>query len=130
MILPAIAQSDTAPPLLPLPVKIISIDDLINQTVTKYHLNYQHFYATLNCESDGFGDISIQSSVPDSTGPNGRENSWGLAQIWLDPKGHPEVTKQEAIDPAFAIDFAGRLFASGQQHQFHCYAKEAARDWK
>lgn len=111
-------------------MQIVSIDSLIAQTVAKYGLNYQHFYATLSCESDGFSDVAIQSSVPDPTGPNGHENSWGLAQIWLDPGGHPEVTKDEAIDPAFAIDFAGKLFSQGQERQFHCYAKEKANGWK
>ena len=103
--------------------EVISIDSLLHQTVTKYGLNYNHFYDTLSCESEGFKDVAIQSQVPDPTGPNGYEDSWGLAQIWLAPKGHPEVTKAEATDPAYAIDFAGRLFSIGQETQFHCYTK-------
>ena len=67
--------------------------------------------------------MAIQSQVPDPHGPGGHENSWGLAQIWLDPGGHPEITKAQATDPAFAIDFAGKLFATGQEKQFHCYTK-------
>lgn len=66
--------------------------------------------------------------MPDPDGVNGRENSWGLAQIDLDY--HSEVSKQLAIDPAFAIDFAGRYFSEGKESQFHCYNKEQKADWK
>lgn len=111
-----------------LPIQVISIDDLIHQTVTKYGLNYQHFYATLDCESEGFKDVAIQSQVPDRSSPNGLEQSYGISQVFL-PE-HPDITKEQAIDPVWAINYAGELFSEGKEHQLHCYKIEQARGWK
>lgn len=74
--------------------------------------------------------MALQSEVRDPSGPHGRENSWGLAQIWLDKRGHPEVSRAQAIDPEFAVDWAGKEFAAGKEHEFHCYDKEKAKGWK
>ena len=76
---------------------------------TKKRINYLYerateasvpFYdavETIYCESMWY---SIQSGVV----KNGvRENSWGLAQIHLD--SHSEITKEQALDAYFAIDF-------------------------
>lgn len=94
----------------------------------RYGLNYRHFYATLSCESDGFKDVAIQSRVPDAGSPNGYEQSYGLAQIYL--PAHPDVTKTQAENPAFALDYAGKMFSDGNQRQFHCYGKMVAHGWK
>lgn len=127
LFIPAIAFGGDAP-IAPLPIKVISIDGLISQSAQEYGLNRLHFYATLDCESDGFRDIGIQSLIPDSNGPNGHENSWGIAQIDLDY--HPDISKNEAIDPSFAIDYAAHMFANGQAEQFHCWQKEKDIDWQ
>lgn len=111
-----------------LPIKVISIDDLIHQTVIKYGLNYQHFYGTLSCESEGFKDVSIQSQVPDPSSPDGYEQSYGISQINL--PSHPDISYASATDPSFAINYAGELFASGQETQLHCYKILKARDWQ
>ena len=76
---------------------------------TKKRINYLYerateasvpFYdavETIFCESMWY---NIQSGVVQ----NGvRENSWGLAQIHLD--SHSEITKEQALDAYFAIDF-------------------------
>lgn len=76
-------------------------------------------YRTLECESAGFKDVALQSEVPDMKGPDGRENSWGLAQIDLD--FHPDISKTQAQDPVFAVDYMAKEFAAGQAAHWHCY---------
>jgi len=69
------------------------------------------------CESQW--DEDIQSRII----KNGkRENSWGLVQIFLDVN---DITKAQAIDPYFAIDFAIEETAKGnaEWRWKNCYKK-------
>jgi len=50
---------------------------------------------------------------------NGVPTSWGLSQIHL--PAHPEVSKEEATDPEFAIRFMGEAFKNGKQGMWSCY---------
>ncbi len=106
---------------------VVSIDQLITDAAKRHHLNREHLYRTLECESAGFTDVAIQSFVPDTTGPNGRENSWGVAQFHL-PSGLTTssgeiITKEIAIDPEKAIDAAAYQFSIGNASQWSCYNK-------
>lgn len=56
-------------------------------------------------------DPMVQSAFKDSTGPNGREDSWGLVQIHL--PDHPNITRAEAEDPLFAAEFLATELAKG-----------------
>lgn len=47
-----------------------------------------------------------------------RENSWGLVQIDLD---YNSVTKKQAQDPDFALDFLGRNLKEGKGNMWTCY---------
>lgn len=85
----------------------------------KYKISRRELYNTLDCESQHFIDVTIQSKWPDKTGPNGKEDSWGVSQIHL--PDHPEVTREMAQDPVFAIDYAAQMFAEGRANQFTCY---------
>lgn len=69
------------------------------------------FYETLQHESDGFQNT--QSNVVNLKGPNGREDSWGIAQIHL--PAHPEISKEQALDPKWSIDWAAFQFSEGHQ---------------
>lgn len=62
---------------------------------------------TIKCES-GFNK--------DAVGDNG--TSFGLVQIHL--PAHPYVTKEEATDPQFALDFIIDAFKNGQQKMWTC----------
>lgn len=79
----------------------------------------ERLYVTLKRESAGF--TAEQSFVPDPTGPNGRENSWGCAQIYL--PSHPTVTREMALDDYFAVSFAAKHFASGDMWMWTEYRK-------
>lgn len=58
--------------------------------------------ATLKCES-GFN--------PKAVGDKGK--SFGIAQIHL--PAHPTITKQQALDPMWAIDWTAQQFAKGEK---------------
>lgn len=94
----------------------MSIDALITEAAEKYGVDREHLYGTLEYESDGFRDITIQSQVPSATGPNGKEDSWGICQIHL--PDHPEITREEAQDPAFCIPWTAEQFAAGHAAQW------------
>lgn len=74
------------------------------------------FFETLRCES---GFRNRQSEIPDPRGPNGYEDSWGIAQIHL--PDHPNVTRAQALDPAWAAEWAAEQFAAGNAHLWTCY---------
>lgn len=97
--------------------QVVSIDALIHTTALKYHLNEQHLRAVIDCESD---------FVVDAVGDGGA--SIGLAQIHL--PSHPEISREQAEDPAFAIDFMGKMWANGEEEAWSCYRIEKARGWK
>lgn len=63
---------------------------------------------TMKCES-GFR--------PNAIGDNG--TSYGLSQIHL--PAHPHITKEQALDPKFAIDFMVDEFAQGNQWKWTCW---------
>mgnify|MGYP003403430693 FL=1 len=48
-----------------------------------------------------------------------REDSWGIAQINL--YWHPEVSKAQALDPEFAIDFMAKRFKAGKASEWTCW---------
>ena len=67
-------------------------------------------YSTLRYESGGWQNG--QSYVKDPTGPNGREDSWGVCQIHL--PSHPDVSKEQALDVEFCVDFTIQKFNEGK----------------
>lgn len=100
------------------PISTSTAKILIQKDAAKYGVSATKLYTTLQCESMGFTAFG-QSLIPKAGGPNGREDSWGLAQIHL--PDHPAITRQEAMDPAWAIDWAAQEFALGNAHWWTCY---------
>lgn len=90
--------------------EVVDIDQLIKDDAKKYHINYEHLYQTLKCESGNFTDVAIR-------GDNGLAR--GLAQIRSDY--HSEVTDAQADDPVFAIDFIAKAFANGHANEWTCF---------
>lgn len=93
------------------------IQDKVMQYADLYGVSRQELYKVVECES-GF-DPGIQSFHPSPTGPNGREDSWGLAQINL--PYHPDITREQAVNPDFALDYIASEFAKGHKGQWSCY---------
>lgn len=78
------------------------ISAYIQQEASDYGVDPNMALKVANAESGLQPDI--QSQYKDPTGPNGREDSWGIFQIHL--PAHKEVTHAEAIDPAFNIEWS------------------------
>lgn len=92
--------------------------ELIHEAAKSYGVDEQKLTKTLECESVNL-TYNGQSYHKVANGPNGREDSWGYAQIHL--PSNPNVTKEQALDPAFAVDFAARSFAEGHMRRWSCY---------
>lgn len=95
-------------------------DQKISYYAEKYEVSEDKFRRTVMCESAA--STTIQSLVPDEEGPNGQEDSWGIAQIHL--PDHPEISKEEALDPDFSLDYMAKVFAKGEavrKQMWGCY---------
>lgn len=95
---------------------------LISKYSDQYGVSRSVMHKVLLCES---GLQSIQSKIPNKNGPNGRENSWGIAQIHL--PSHPGITRKQAMDPDFAIKWTAKQFALGNQRMWSCYVSLSKR---
>lgn len=84
------------------------IELLVKEYATLYNLNYSHFRATLYCES---------RLNPRAVGDGG--NSYGIAQIHL--PSHRDVTRENALEPDWAIRWAAQQWAKGGQGMWTCY---------
>lgn len=101
-------------PLPPVPIFMQvaaspDIEEMVRDTQRDYGLS-DSFYNTLKCESN---------FDPAAVGDQG--TSFGVAQIHL--PAHKEITKEEALDPAFAINWAARMFAQGDATLWSCYTE-------
>jgi hypothetical protein len=94
----------------PLPPKTIS--ELIAQYATLYKVSPITMTKVIKCESEG------KSSAIGDGG-----HSYGLVQIHL--PSHPEVTKEQALDPEFATQFLAKGIHNKQLHQWTCGRKLA-----
>lgn len=84
----------------------------------------------INCESQW--DIKIQSrhrytasNVPRGYKVGDREQSFGLVQLHL--PAHPNITKEQALNPEFAIDFLAKNLAQGRASMWTCSKHVAMR---
>lgn len=93
-----------------------TIASYILATSTVNHINGKRLLATLNCES-GLDYLAV--------GDNG--HSFGVAQIFL--PAHKDITKEQALDWRWSIDWSVMQWKKGNQRIWTCYALTAvARD--
>jgi len=110
------------PPLLP-PVQEIApivatstVLAKIDAVSAKYGVSRDMVYKIVVCETAGTFDPTIQSQII----KNGiQEDSWGLAQIHL--PDHPDISKQQAIDPDFALDYLASKLSEHKGFLWSCY---------
>lgn len=99
------------------PIQVVSIDDLIQETADKYHLNESHLHAVIGCESqfnvsaEGDGHTSI-----------------GIAQLHY-PSAYWGISTSSAKDPAIAIDVMGKAWSDGEASKWSCYSILKNRNW-
>ena len=87
----------------------------VEEQANKYGVSVVEMWDTIKCENPDLIPELQSLIVQDGV----REDSWGLAQIHL--PSHPDVTKQEAQDPKFAINFMAKNFASGDKWMWTCW---------
>lgn len=101
-------------PVLVFQIPPLSLSQKIGLVAIKYNVSPEILTKVIQCES--FGSSTVQSYVV----TNGiREDSWGLAQIHL--SAHPEVTKAQALNVDFSLDFLASNLAKGQGNMWTCF---------
>lgn len=86
---------------------------LVKEFSTAYHVSGAEMYATIKYETAGTFDPCIQSKYMYK---GAREESYGLAQIHL--PAHPDITKEQACNPVFAVAFMAREFSLNRQWEW------------
>lgn len=85
-----------------------------------HHLNSNHAIATIECESGG-----------DSKAVGDGGLSHGLVQIY--EPAHPDITRAQAEDPEFAIEFMAKAWEEDHAAWWTCHrqleAKYGIGDW-
>jgi len=98
----AIAESANLHIENPSPIDSVEyIKDRIKTYSETYGVSEEVMNVVVACESQY--NHTTQSFVPDPTGPNSREDSWGLVQIHL--PSHPNITKDQAVEIEFSLNF-------------------------
>lgn len=85
----------------------ISTDVLIDRAAAKYGVSRERLTAVLSCES------GLSASA---VGDHG--TSFGIAQIHL--PAHPDISKSQALDAAWSIDWAAHQFSLGHASMWTC----------
>lgn len=109
------AQEPEAPRIIQIETRINWTPERIQQEIEEqaaaYGRSARYMAAVIDCES--MGSTTIQSghtygftNIKKGIYKGDREQSFGLAQIHL--PDHPGVTREQAEDPAFAINFMAK----------------------
>lgn len=85
-----------------------TVEGLIRHYAALYGAGPEEMLAVARCES---------GLRPDAIGDNG--TSFGIFQIHL--PAHPSITKDQAVDPAWASEWAAKEFAKGNQWMWTCW---------
>jgi len=84
--------------------------ELVAYYAKEYNVSEERMTQTIFCES---------SFNPNAIGDGGK--SFGLSQIHL--PSHPSVSKEEATNPQFAVEFMAQAFSKGQEKMWSCWRK-------
>ena len=74
----------------------------------KYKIDFNEFLAVAKCES------SLKANAVGDKG-----TSFGVFQIHL--PAHPTISKAQALDPWFNVEWSAKQFAKGNQKIWTCY---------
>lgn len=102
-----------------------TIEALITRYAGKYGVNPGVMHFTVSCETAGTFDPTIQSEArytadhPEwGVKAGDREQSYGLAQIHI--PSNRGVTRAQASDADYALDFMARHMAAGEYWRWSC----------
>lgn len=89
------------------------VADLVKVYAKQYGVSQDKMINTIKCESQY---RNVQSGIYQ----NGiREDSWGIVQIHL--PSNTGITKAQALDPYFAVEFMAKSFSQGYASRWTCY---------
>jgi hypothetical protein len=96
----------------------------------EYGVSSRVMLAVVECESKFVPDIQSRhrytpKNVPKGYAVGDREQSYGLVQIHL--PAHPTITKEQATDPKFAVEFLAKNLKQGRGGMWTCYKDLAMR---
>lgn len=97
-----------APYVEPIVSKPLTIDEKIDVAAAKYNVSPSLMKKVIFCES---------SYNPKAVGDGG--TSFGLSQIHT--PAWPNITKEQAFDEDFAIEFMAEKFSKNKQNLWSCY---------
>ncbi len=98
-----------APPSEEITTFGMTMQELVDFYADKHGVDKTIMHKTVKCES---------SYNPNAVGDGG--NSYGLSQIHI-PSWGGEITKEQALDPRFALDFMGKKLSEGRGKLWTCY---------
>jgi len=92
----------------------------------EYHVSPKLLDKIITCESNWNTTLQSKHIYKTDRPREGvkkgqREQSFGLVQIHL--PAHPNITKQQALDPEFALDFLAKNVAKGKGMMWSCFPK-------
>lgn len=86
---------------------------IVDEYSIKYGVDSTRVLETIRCESRF---KNVQSGI---VSQGIREDSWGIVQIHL--PSHPTISKQQALQPEFALEWMVKQFSNGKAKQWSCY---------
>lgn len=98
------------------------IQSVVDKYAKQYGVSSTKMMEVIKCES-GVYDYKtkevVYRNIQSLHTKNGiREDSWGIVQIYL--PAHPTVSRQEALDPIFSVEFMAKKFSVGWT-KWTCY---------
>lgn len=96
----------------------------------EYNVSAQTMLAVIECESKFRIDVQSNhrytpTNVPPGYEVGDREQSFGLVQVHL--PAHPTITKEQATNPEFAVEFLANNLQQNRGNMWTCYNQVAMR---
>ena len=91
-----------------------TVEERIYKVAKEYGISGYQMYRTALCESRL---ENTQSRVLNPNGPNGRENSFGIYQIYL--TDHKDVSQWEALNEDFSIRWAAEHWYTAKWYAYN-----------
>ena len=89
--------------------------ELVSYFADKYDVSQETMIRIINCENAEWNP-ALQSRIIKK---GKREESWGLVQIHL--LSHPEITKEQATDASFSIEFLAKYLSLEKGKMWSCF---------
>lgn len=101
------------------------LEKLVHKYAVKYNVSQQLMVDLIDCENiewkiDKQSTLRYSKDHPNWKVKKGdRELSYGLSMIHL--PSHPKITREQAINPEFALNFMAQNLSVGNAEMWSCY---------